>query len=148
MIEVYAFLAALTVQILLLSLLQPARVTRYARAKAVAQLPGLDRRVRDRFLLLYRVVNAGVALLGLGLLCWLFGYMQNPAWDVQSVMRLQSVYTLLQIAPYMVLSLVAVWIKKKTLRHSPPEALRTASLERRGLFAIVSPGILLLAALA
>jgi len=148
MIETYAFLAALTVQILLLSLLQPAWATRYARAKAEAQLPGLDRRGRDRFLILYRAVNAGIALLGLGLLGWLFQYMRNPAWDAQSVMRLQSVYTVLQVAPYMLLSLVAVWIKKKTLLHSPPEAIRTASLERRGLFDIVSPGIIIIAALA
>ena len=77
MIEAYAFLAAFTVQILVLSVLHPAWFTRDARAKGEAQLPGWDRKSRERFLSVYRAVNAGIAVLGLVLLGWLFSLMRS-----------------------------------------------------------------------
>jgi hypothetical protein len=148
MIEAYAFFAAFTVQILVLSVLSPVWLTRYARAKAQAQLPGLDPKSRDRFLSLYRAVNAGIAVLGLGLLVWLFNHMRSPDWDVVAVARLLSGYTVTQIVPLLVVSLIAAWIKKKALMGSPPAAKRTASLERHGLFEIVSPVAVFFAGLA
>ena len=75
MIETYAFLVAFTVQILVVSVLHPAWLTKYARAKAQAQLPGWDRKSRERFLSLYSALNIGIAVLGMVLLRWLFNHM-------------------------------------------------------------------------
>jgi len=145
MIEAYAFLAAFTVQILVVSLLHPAWFTAYARAKAEAQFPGWDRKSRERFLSLFRAVNAGIAVLGLVLLGWLFNLMRSPDWDLTPVLRLFAGYVQLQILPFALASLIGAWFKRKALRRSPPEAKRTASLQRRGLFDIVSPFIVFLA---
>jgi MFS family permease len=139
MIEAYAFFAAFAVQILVVSVLHAAWFTRYVRAKAEAQFPDWDGKSRDRFLGLYRVVNAGIAVLGLVLLGWLFNHMRSPDWDAVSVMRLLSGYSVVQMLPYVVVSLIGAWIKKKALLRSPPPSRRTASLQRRGLFDIVSP---------
>src|SRR5271170_6013934 len=134
MIEAYAFLAAFTVQILVVSVLHPAWLTRFARAKAEAQFPGWDRKSRERFLSLYRAVNAGIAALGLALLGWLFSHMRSPGWDLTPVMRLLAGYVQLQVLPFVLASLIGAWFKRTTLRRSPPEGKRTASLQRRGLF--------------
>jgi MFS family permease len=139
MIEAYAFLAAFTVQILVVSVLHPAWLTRYARAKAEAQLPGWDRNSRERFLTLYRAANAGMAVLGLALLGWLFNHIRSPDWDVGSVRHLLAGYVVVQILPFFLLSLIGAWVKRKALTRSPPEVKRTASLQRRGLFDFVSP---------
>jgi hypothetical protein len=148
MIEAYAFLAAFTVQILVVSVLHPAWLTRYARAKAEAQLPGWDRKSRERFLTLYRAVNAGIAVLGLALLGWLFSHMRSPDWDVRPVSLLLRGYVAVQILPFVLVSLIGAWVKRKALTRSPPEVKRTASLQRRGLFDIISPFTVFLAVLA
>ena len=139
MIEAYAFLAAFTVQILVVSVLHPAWLARFARAKAEAQLPGWDRKSRERFLTLYRAVNAGIAVLGLALLGWLFSHMPSPDWDVGAVRHLLAGYVVVQILPFVLLSLIGAWVKRKALTRSQPEVKRTASLQRRGLFDFVSP---------
>ncbi|HVJ52536.1 MAG TPA: hypothetical protein VM689_08750 [Aliidongia sp.] len=148
MIEAYAFLAAFTVQILVVSVLHPAWLTRYARAKAEAQLPGWDRKSRERFLTAYRAVNAGIAVLGLVLLGWLFNHMRSPDWDAGPVTRLHSGYVMVQVLPFVLVSLMGAWVKRKALTRSPPAVKRTASLQRRGLFDIVSPFTVFLAVLA
>ena len=145
MIEAYAFLAAFAVQILVVSLLQPVWFTRYARAKAEAQFPGWDRKIRERFLVAYRAVNLGIAVLGLVLLGWLFNHMRSASWDIVSAMRLFAGYTMAQMLPFIVVSLIGAWIKKKVLTNAPPQAKRTASLQRRGIFDIVSPFTVFLA---
>jgi hypothetical protein len=139
MIEAYTFLAAFTVQILVVSVLHPAWLTRYARAKAEAQLPGWDGKSRERFLTLYRAVNAGFAVLGLVLLGWLFNHMRSPDWDVRPVSFLLRGYVVLQLLPVVLVSLIGAWVKRKALTRSPPDVKRTASLQRRGLFDFVSP---------
>jgi hypothetical protein len=144
MIEAYAFLAAFTVQILVVSVLHPMWLARYVRAKAEVQLPDWDRKSRDRSLTLLRVVNAGIAMLGLVLLGWLFTHIRSPDWDVGRVTRLLCGYVVLQILPFAVVSLIGAWGKRKALTRSPPEARRTASLQRRGLFDLVSPLIVFL----
>jgi hypothetical protein len=145
MIEAYAFLTAFTVQILVVSVLHPAWLTRYARAKAEAQLPGWDRQSRERFLTLYHAMNAGIAVLGLVLLGWLFSHMLSPDWDVRPVNLLLRGYIVVQILPFVLVSLIGAWVKRKALTRSPPEVKRTASLQRRGLFYFVSPLIVFLA---
>jgi MFS family permease len=139
MIEAYAFLAAFTVQILVVSVLHPAWLTRFARAKAEAQLPGWERNSRERFLTLYRALNAGIAVLGLALLGWLFNHMQSPDWHVRPVSLLLRGYIVVQILPFFVINLIGAWVKRKALTRSPPEVKRTASMQRRGLFDFVSP---------
>src|SRR5271170_6441175 len=108
MIEAYAFLAAFTVQILVVSVLHPAWYARHARMKwegyyadeRYAQLyPGWDSKFAERFLSLFRVVNTGIAVLGLVLLGWLFSHMRSPDWDVSSVRRLLALYVVVQILP-------------------------------------------------
>ncbi len=49
------------------------------------QLPGWDRKSRERFLTAYRAANIGIAVLGLVLLAWLFDHMRSPNWDVVAV---------------------------------------------------------------
>src|SRR5271170_4605538 len=147
MIEAYAFLAAFTVQILVVSVLHPAWLTRFARAKAEAQLPDWDRKSRERFLTVYRAVNAGIAVLGLVLLGWLFNHMRSPDWDVGPVSLLLRGYVVVQILPFFLVSLIGAWLKRKALTRSPPQVKRTASLQRRGLFDFVSPLTVFLAAL-
>lgn len=139
MIEAYAFLAAFMVQILVVSVLHPAWLTRYARAKAEVQLPGWDGKSRERFLTLYRAMNAAIAVLGLALLGWLFSHMPRPDWDVGLVSHLLAGYIVVQILPFVLISLVGGWFKKKALTRLPPAVKRTASLQRRGLFDFVSP---------
>jgi MFS family permease len=145
MIEANAFLAALTVQILVVSVLHPAWLARYARAKVEAQLPNWDRKSRERFLTLYGAVNAGIAVLGLVLLGWLFNHTRSPDWDVRSVSLLFRGYVAVQISPFALYSLIGAWVKRKALASSPPELKRTASLRRRGLFDLVSPVTVFLA---
>jgi hypothetical protein len=147
MIEAYAFLAAFTAQILVVSVLQPAWFTSYARAKAEAQLPGLDRKMRERFLTAYRAVNLAIAISGLGLLAWLFNHLRNSGWDLRPVQPLLVFYTVAQTLPLLLASLAGAWIKKKALKRAPPQARRTASLQRRGFFDIVPPGAIFLAVL-
>lgn len=139
MIEAYAFLAAFTLQILVVSVLHPAWLTRYARAKAEVQLPGWEDKSRERFLTLYRAVNAGIAVLGLALLGWLFSHMPRPDWDVGPVTHMLAGYVVVQMSPFVLVSLIGAWAKRKALTRSPPEVKRTASLQRRGLFDFVSP---------
>ena len=139
MIDAYAFLAAFTVQILVVSVLHPAWLIQYARAKGAAQLPDWDRKFRERFLSLYRAVNLGIAVLGLVLLGWLFNHMRSPDWRVGPVTHLLAVYVLAQMVPFVLISLVGAWVKRKALTRAPPEVKRTASLQRRGLFDVVSP---------
>jgi MFS family permease len=139
MIDAYAFLAAFTVQILVVSVLHPAWFTKYARAKGEVQLAGWDRKFRERFLSLYRAVNIGIAVLGLLLLGWLFNHTRSPDWDVGPVTHLLAGYVVVQLLPFVLVSLIGAWVKRKALTRSPPEVKRTASLQRRGLFDFVSP---------
>jgi hypothetical protein len=157
MIEAYTFLVVFTVQILAISVLHPAWFIRYVRVRAMsfpaehfAQLyPGVDRSVSlERFLTLYRVLNMGIAVLGLLLLGWLFSYMRRPDWDDGPVEALVAVYFAAQMMVQ--LSLVA-WIGvkySKVLKHSLAEGKRKALLQRRGLFDFVSPSIVFLAVLS
>ncbi len=157
MIEAYAFLAAFTVQILVMSVLLPAWFIRYIRVQAtrfsaerLAQLyPGVDiGHAQKRFLTQYRALTTGIAVLGLLLLGWLFSYMRRPDWDDGKVSILVAVHFLVaQILPFLLLAWAGVRFNKEHKR-SAPEAKRTAILQRRGLFDFVSPFVVFLAALA
>jgi hypothetical protein len=155
MIEAYAFLAMFTVQILAMSVLQPARFIRYCRMQAtsipaerLAQLfPGVDVRLaQERFLTRYRALAIGVAVLGLLLLSWLFSYTRRPDWDESSVVMLVAVYFGVQILPLLLVAWLGVRFNK-VHKRSLLEGKRKATLQRRGLFDFISPFVVFLAVL-
>jgi hypothetical protein len=157
MIEAYAFLAAFTVQILIVSVLLPAWFIRYVRtlrtsipAERLAQLyPGVDvGRAQERILTQHRALTVGIAVLGLLLLVWLFSYMRRPNWDEGKVNLLVAVYF---IAAYILPIILFAWrgIRfNKAHKRSLPGGKRTAVLQRRGLFDFVSPSVVFLAVLS
>ena len=156
MIEVYAFLAMFAVQILATSVLFPARIIKYSReattdisAERLTQLyPGLDHdRASERFFTRMRVGSAGVAVVGLVALGWLYSYMRQPDWSLGMVIALNSVYFVFQFLPL----LLAAWFTYRLYKaheHAFSESKRTAMLERRRLFDFVSPSLVFLAVLA
>jgi hypothetical protein len=158
MIEAYAFLAAFTVLMLVMSVLLPAWFIRYVRvqtasipAERLAQVyPSVDLgHAQERFLTRYRALTAGIAVLGLLLLGWLFSYMRRPNWDEGKVDVLVTVYFLAaQMLPLGLLVWLGVRFDKEHKRSLPPEGKRTAVLQRRGLFDFVSPFIVFLAVLS
>jgi hypothetical protein len=150
MLEAYAFLAVFTIQILEISVLGPTRFIRYVRVKAtrlpVAQLfPGVDRdSILERYLTRFRVLQTVIAVLGLLLLGWLFSYMRRPDWDADTVGDLTFFYFMVQMLPGLLVARFAVRLNK-ALKRLPPEGVRKATLQRRGLFDFVSPFTVFLA---
>jgi hypothetical protein len=154
MIEVYGFLAVFTAQVLALSVLFPARLSRYVRAQAtslpaerLAKLyPGVDLFLaRERFLTRFRAVNAVIAILGLLLVGWLFTYMRAPGWDERPAILLPAAYSMLQYLPLFFVAWLGFRLNK-VHRHSLLDGKRTATLQRRGLFDFISPVMVFLAA--
>lgn len=154
MIEAYAFLAMFIVQILATSILYPTWFIRYWRRQTtsipperLAELyPDVDLDlVQERLLSRYRRLNMSIAVLGLLLLGWLFGYVRRPDWDDGPVEALVSVYFLAQmVLPTAVIAWLAIRFNKAHKR-SLPEAKRKAVLQRRQLFDFVSPSVVFLA---
>jgi hypothetical protein len=154
MLEMYAFFAAFTAQIVALSVLCPTRLIRAARAQMTSypaeRFPQLYPRGSsgfDRTLTLYRALNTGVAVLGFLLLGWLFSYMRRPDWDDGPVEFLVTVYFVAQALPLCLAAWTAVEFNK-ALKSALPDEKRKAILQRRGLFDFVSPSIVFLALLS
>lgn len=153
MIEANVFLAAFTVQILVMSVLIPAWTTRNLRAKAassaelLAQLyPGVDiGHVLERYLTQHRALTRGIAMLGLLLLCWLFSDAWRADWNGDKAGRLAFAYFLVAMALPTIQLLRSLDRFKK--EHEPARLKRTATLRRRGLFDFVSPFTVCVAAL-
>jgi len=153
MIETYGFLEVFTAQVLAMSVLYPARFSRYVREQAnslpaerLAQLfPGVDLKLStERFLTRYRAVNMGIAVLGLLLLVGLFNYMRRLDWKNESVIALSAAYFMMQMLPLMFVTWIGFRLNKKHKR-SLLEGKRKATLQRRGLFDFISPFIVFLA---
>jgi hypothetical protein len=156
MIEAYAFLAAVAVQILAASILYPARLIRYVRGWArdfgserFAQLyPGVDySRWVVRFVTGYRAANIVIAVFGLLLLGWLFIRVQQPDWAGE-VAGPAVTYFLLQMSPLALVALYSVVRYHKVLMQPSQESKRKATLQRRGLFDFVSPSVVYFAVLS
>src|SRR5215831_9625772 len=156
MIEVYLFLAMFPVQILGMSVLYPVLLARAIRtglrnipAERLAELyPGVDvGQAHERFLARYRAVNTVVAILGLLLLGWFVSYMQRPNWDQGVVGGVGTAYCLLQYSPIVLITWFVTRFNK-VHRRLLPEAKRKATLQRRGLFDVVSPFTVLLVILS
>ncbi len=156
MIETYAFLAMFTLQILVGSVLGPALLISRQQPTApefpverFAQLfPGVNRDLSAlRLATRYRALNAGIAVLGLLLLGWLFTHMRQPDWNQRKVPLLLTAYLLAQMAPVTFLG----WKggrSMKALKSSLPQGKRRAVLQRRGVFDFVSPFLVFLAVLS
>jgi hypothetical protein len=156
MLEAYAFLAAFALQILTMSVLYPAWFIRYVRlrtarlpAERFAQMyPGVDLgALLAHFTTRYRALSAGIAVVGLLLLGWLFSYMRRPDWDDGPVEALVAAYSF--VAWMLPLSFV-LWAGVRLNRQHKrpgPEPKRTAVLQRRRLFDFVSPSVVFVAAL-
>lgn len=147
MIEVYGFLALFAMQVLTLSVLYPARFSKFVRIQAtsipierLAKLyPGVDFVLaRERFLTRFRAVNAGIAVVGLLLLGWLFTHMQAPDWNLRLAILLPAAYCMLQYLPLMFVTWLGFKLTREH-RRSLLEGRRTATLQRRGLFDFISP---------
>ena len=156
MIQAYSFLAAFAVQILVLSVLNPARFIRYIRgwttnfgSGRMADLyPGFDyNRWASLFATRFRTVNIVIAVLGTWLLFRMFSVIQRPDWADEAT-KLTIIYFLLQMSPLILLSLYSVVRYRKLLFQPTQEAKRKATLERRGLFDFVSPFAVLVAVLS
>lgn len=155
MIEAYAFLAMFALQVLVMSVLQPAWFSRYVRTKALEfpaerftqVYPGIDHAgTRERYLARYRALNSGIVVLGLLLMAWLFSYTRRPDWDDGPVEVLVAVYFMAQAVPVLLACVYA--LKYNKLLTSLLEGRRTAVLQRRELFDFVSPLTVFLAVLA
>jgi hypothetical protein len=147
MIEVYAFLAAFAVQILVISVLMPVQFTRRMReelanipaGRLVEIYPGVDvGHAYARMLARYRVANAVVVVLGLLLLGWFFNRMKQPDWDGGALIVPLGAYFVLQNLPLLLVGWLVVRFNKLHAR-SAQEARRTATLQRRGVLDFVSP---------
>src|SRR5262245_2518962 len=147
MIEVYLFYAMFTAQVLVFSVLYPARMVRNVRA-ALARHP-IDRGPVmneqaeawvDGRLTLYRRINTGVAAGGLRLQGWLFSYLQRPGWDDGRVGALLTAYLMLQMVPTALFGW-EVMRANRQLKALLRGEKRTASLQRRRLFDFISPFI-------
>ena len=145
MIEVYAFLAIFTVQILAFSVLVPARLIKYSRSKdaeipdaVYAKLyPGIDRKLAGKkFWSRFRAAHRVIAVLGLGLVAWMLGNMQLLG-QTKAVM-FPVFYFLLQVLPMFFMAYIGIR-NITVLRTSLQERKRTAVLKRRRLFDFVSP---------
>jgi hypothetical protein len=156
MIEVYSFLAMFLLQILVVSVIYPIRFARLIRAglarvpaeRLVELYPGIDvARTHERFLARYRVANAVVVVLGLLLLGRFFSSMQHPGWDDGAVGNGLFAYFLLQNVPVVLMAWLTTRFHK-VRRFGLPEAKRTATLQRRGLFDFLSPRLVVLAVLS
>lgn len=151
MIETYAFAAMFTLQILVMSVLQPRAIVAFSRNKAAgipdawfaAHYPGVDRQdVMRRFSNRYLAANVAVALSGLALLAWMLARVPILDWD-----QLTSFYFLLQALPLLILAAIGLR-GVRALRQSMLDTRRKADLTRRRLFDFVSPFTVALAAAA
>ena len=153
MIETYAFLAMVTIQILVGSVLTPALIIRRAQpmvpslpTERFAELfPGVNRdRSAERFAIRYRALNTAIAVLGLLSLGWLFNHMRRPDWTEGKVVGLLTLYLFVQVLPLAFMGWKAAR-SMKALKSSLADGKRKAVLQRRGLFDFVSPFVVFLA---
>lgn len=147
MLEIYLFAAIFSAQILIMSILYPARLTRHFRAQmarySAGSVPGLYPTNTGRKLVFYGWLNTMIALLGLAVLVALFRYMQQPDWDDGPVETVVGLYFVLQVIP---VYLASWWVAHihRLLRNALQTEKRKATLQRRGLFDFVSRFIVFL----
>jgi hypothetical protein len=139
----YFYTAVILSQILVVSLYAPSIVAHRVRALLATRPPAEYPKLYpvpvatiERTLRLYRILNAGIAVLGLALLAaaWAFGYFGS---DRDSATP-YAIYTMLQVVPVL---LWGRWEKRYFQRMSAGtrNSIRRAELKPRRLFDFVSP---------
>ena len=141
------FYAVYLSQVLLISLYLPSRVLRHAR-RLIETFPPSDYpklypeplATIDQKLRVYRSLNTGLLLLGLGLLAgaWLSDYRIAARYGAYPTMVAHAVYSMLQVSPMVVFSLWGFAYFKR-MRAAARSRIRTAELTARRLFELVSP---------
>jgi hypothetical protein len=141
------FYAVYLSQVLLISLYLPSRVLRHAR-RLIETFPPSDYpklypeplATIDRKLRVYRNLNTGLLLLGLGLLAaaWLLDYRIAAKYGAYPTMVAHATYSMLQVLPLVAFSLWALAYYKR-MRAAARGRIRAAELKARRLFEFVSP---------
>jgi hypothetical protein len=157
MIETYAFLGMFTIQILTGSAVGPTLFIRRVRRDAASfpverywelPFPDVDPKLAaERFAMRHGALNAGIAVLGLLLLGWLFTHMRRPDWGLGTELVLPIVYFLVQTFPAVLMGWKGAR-SMKVLKSSLADGKRKAVLQRRGLFDFISPFSVFLAVLS
>lgn len=154
MTEIYAFAAAFTAKILILSILGPlmwigslhGQVARFIADR----LPQIDPAAAEqvyRRLRLYRALGLGTAVVGLLLLGVIVRYMLRPDWHAGRLTPVLTLYGLVQMLP-LFLALVTAARFHEVLKRSLPPEKRKALMQPRGLFDFVSRSTVAAAVLA
>jgi sterol desaturase/sphingolipid hydroxylase (fatty acid hydroxylase superfamily) len=154
MIEMYAFIAAFTAQIIFFSVLGPLRVTAVLREQIrqfiAEQAPPIDPEAAsrvDRSLLLFSRLGLATAVVGLLLLAAMIRYMLRPDWTDGPLEAIVPFYFMLQVLPT-ALAVATAGLFHAELKRSLPQAPRKALLQPRGLFDFVSRTAVALAIVA
>jgi hypothetical protein len=149
-IKVLLFYGVYVSQVLVISLYLPSMLLRRARGlietfppseypKLYAEpLATIDRKLR-----VYRNLNTGLLLLGIGLLAaaWLSDYRIAARYGAYPTMVAHGVYSMLQLSPAIVLSLWGFSYFRR-MRAVARGRIRTAQLKARRLLDFVSPALL------
>jgi hypothetical protein len=146
-IESLLFYAVYLSQVLLISLYLPSKLLRHSRRLIEAFPPSeypklypepLER--IERKLRVYRNLNTGLLLLGLGLLAaaWLLDYRIAAKYGAYPTMVAHATYSMLQVLPLVAFSLWGLAYYKR-MRAAARGRIRTAELKVRRLFEFVSP---------
>jgi hypothetical protein len=145
MIEIYAFFAMFTLQILGLSVVFPARFIQYTRAKAAeypaeafaSLYPGVDPLVAtEKLLARFRIAHGIIAVAGFVLLGWMVA--NAPPLTGVKMMIFPLSFLMLQMLPMLFLA-VTGFRQIAMLRSVSVERKRKAVLQPRGLFDLISP---------
>ncbi|MGH6913944.1 MAG: hypothetical protein ACREH3_09595, partial [Geminicoccales bacterium] len=153
MFEMYAFIAAFTAQILILSVLGPVRlidilrgdIARFIAERAPQIDPSVAARVDSR-LRLFRVLGLATSVVGVLLMGAFIRYMLRPGWTDGPLEAVLPAYWFVQLLP-LFLAVVTAGRFQDVLKRSLPAERRTALLQPRGLFDFVSRSAVGLAAL-
>jgi hypothetical protein len=144
------FYAVYLSQVLLISLYLPNRLLHRARHVIETFPPSEYPRLYpeplariNRKLRIYRYLNGGLLLLGLGLLAaaWLSDYRIAARYGAYPTAVAYSSYTILQLSPIIVLSFWGIAYFRR-LREAARGRIRTAELKARRPFEFVSPPLL------
>jgi hypothetical protein len=141
----YLYAAVFLSQVLVVSLYAPTLVRRRVRTllatRPAAEYPKLypvPVATIERTLRLYRMLNAGIAALGLALAIWLYTI------DGEMSASVYAIYTCFQVAPVM---LWTYWERRyfKRMSAAAPNTIRRAELKPRRVRDFISPALLGLA---
>jgi hypothetical protein len=143
MFEMYGFIAAFVIQIIVFSVLGPLQLVDGLRrqiARFIAErAPAIDASAAaqvDRRLRLFQQMGLGTAVIGLLLVAGMIRYMLRPDWTDGPLEALVPAYFLLQVLPTFLAVVIAGRFHGLLKRSLPPEK-RKALLQPRGLFDFV-----------